>query len=139
MDYEVHHLWLSIHFWVDHFSIRKLQNFLQQIFWIFFLLSFSRKKVVRRVRRLNPLTNTKAMLKLNPYAAVLKRQAILSAQKRKIARDAELAEKRGVSVHLCSAILFLNSGLTKSRKTLNFRSRSFNTFLNMAPFKLKFL
>lgn len=58
---------------------------------------FFRKKVVRRVRRLNPLTNTRAMLRLNPYAAVLKRQAILAAEKRKLAREEELAKKRGVS------------------------------------------
>lgn len=53
--------------------------------------------MVRRVRRLNPLTNTRAMLRLNPYAAVLKRQAILAAEKRKLAREEELAKKRGVS------------------------------------------
>lgn len=53
--------------------------------------------MVRRVRRLNPLTNAKALLRLNPYAAVLKRQAILSAQKRSLAREELLAKKRGVS------------------------------------------
>lgn len=52
--------------------------------------------MVRRVRRLNPLTNTRALLRLNPYAAVLKKQAILTAQKRKLAREEELAKKRGV-------------------------------------------
>lgn len=56
-----------------------------------------RKKVERRVRRLNPLTNAKAMLKLNPYAAVLKRQAILATKKRALLREEELAKKRGVS------------------------------------------
>lgn len=56
-----------------------------------------RKKVVRRVRRLNPLNNAKALIRLNPYAAVLKRQAILSAQKRSLAREELLAKKRGVS------------------------------------------
>ncbi|KAJ8981713.1 hypothetical protein NQ317_003778 [Molorchus minor] len=56
------------------------------------------KKVVRRVRRLNPLSNTRALLKLNPYAAVLKRQAILSAQKRQRTRDEVLAKKRGITL-----------------------------------------
>lgn len=56
-----------------------------------------RKKVVRRVKKLNPLVNTKAMLHLNPFAAVLKREAILSAQRRKLQRTKMLAEKRGVS------------------------------------------
>jgi len=52
---------------------------------------------VRKVKKLNPLTNTRAMLRLNPYAAVLKRAAILTAQKRQHERDLLLAKKRGVS------------------------------------------
>lgn len=56
------------------------------------------KKVVRRVRRLNPLTNTRALLRLNPYAAVLKRQAILATEKRQLARDEALAKKRGITL-----------------------------------------
>ncbi|KAF5269325.1 hypothetical protein FQR65_LT02627 [Abscondita terminalis] len=55
-------------------------------------------KVVRRVRRLNPLTNVRAMLRLNPYAAVLKRHAILTAQKRKLGRELALAKKRGITL-----------------------------------------
>ncbi|KAJ3654631.1 hypothetical protein Zmor_013806 [Zophobas morio] len=46
------------------------------------VLRVPQKKVVRRVRRLNPLSNTRAMLRLNPYAAVLKRKAILQTRKR---------------------------------------------------------
>lgn len=65
--------------------------------YLIILFFVCRKKVVRRVRRLNPLTNTRALLRLNPYAAVLKRQAILTAEKRKLAREQELAKKRGVS------------------------------------------
>lgn len=53
--------------------------------------------MVRRVRRLNPLANTRALLKLNPYAAVLKREAILAAKKRQLLRDEALAKRRGVS------------------------------------------
>lgn len=71
------------------------------------LFRLHRKKVVRRVRRLNPLTNAKALLRLNPYAAVLKRQAILSAQKRSLAREELLAKKRGVSKILCRKTLLL--------------------------------
>lgn len=56
------------------------------------------KKVVRRVRRLNPLSNTKALLRLNPYAAVLKRQAILTAEKRQLQKDEALAKKRGITL-----------------------------------------
>lgn len=53
--------------------------------------------MVRKVKKLNPLANTKAMLRLNPYAAVLKRAAILTAQKRQHEKDVLLAKKRGVS------------------------------------------
>jgi len=62
------------------------------------VLRAPQKKVIRRVRRLNPLTNTRAMLKLNPYAAVLKRQVILATQKRSLAREETLAKKRGITL-----------------------------------------
>ncbi|XP_065162976.1 large ribosomal subunit protein uL4 [Atheta coriaria] len=62
------------------------------------VLRAPQKKVERRVRRLNPLTNAKAMLKLNPYAAVLKRQAILATKKRALLREEELAKKRGIKL-----------------------------------------
>ncbi|XP_069679476.1 large ribosomal subunit protein uL4 [Periplaneta americana] len=52
----------------------------------------------RRVKKLNPLTNTRAMLKLNPYAAVLKRKAILTAIQSKRKRDELLAKKRGITL-----------------------------------------
>ncbi|WP_278924634.1 hypothetical protein, partial [Pseudophaeobacter profundi] len=55
-----------------------------------------KKTVERRVRKLNPLVNTRAMLKLNPFAAVMKRKAVLTAQKRLFDRDVKLAEKRGI-------------------------------------------
>jgi large subunit ribosomal protein L4e len=41
----------------------------------------------------NPLTNTAAMIKLNPYAKTQKRQALL-AQERAVARKAAVASKR---------------------------------------------
>ncbi|KAG8034024.1 hypothetical protein G9C98_008505 [Cotesia typhae] len=50
------------------------------------------KKVIRRVKKLNPLKNTRAMLKLNPYAAVTKRVAILTAGQRLLKSD-EISEK----------------------------------------------
>lgn len=62
------------------------------------VLRAPQKKIVRRVRRLNPLNNAKAMLKLNPYAAVTKRAAILSTQKRQLQRDENLAKKRGITL-----------------------------------------
>ena len=62
------------------------------------VLRAPRKRVVRSVKKLNPLTNTRAMLRLNPYAAVLKRAAILTAKKRQQERDLALAEKRGIKL-----------------------------------------
>lgn len=50
----------------------------------------------RRVRKLNPLVNTRAMLKLNPFAAVMKRKAVLTARKRLFERELAVAEKRKV-------------------------------------------
>lgn len=55
-----------------------------------------RKTIVRRVRKLNPLRNTRAMLKLNPFAAVLKRKAILADRKLKLERAIERSKKEGV-------------------------------------------
>ncbi len=62
------------------------------------VLRAPRKRVIRRVKKLNPLRQTKAMLRLNPYAAVLKRAAILTARKRQNERDLLLAEKRGIKL-----------------------------------------
>ncbi|CAH0556465.1 unnamed protein product [Brassicogethes aeneus] len=69
------------------------------------VLRAPQKKIVRRQRRLNPISNTRAMLRLNPYAAVLKRQAILSGQKRMLEREALLAKKRGIVLADDSAVI----------------------------------
>jgi len=62
------------------------------------VLRAPQKKIVRRVRRLNPLVNSRAMLKLNPFAAVLKRQAILATKKRSLQSAEALAKKRGITL-----------------------------------------
>jgi large subunit ribosomal protein L4e len=56
------------------------------------------KRVIRATRKLNPLTNNKAMLKLNPYAAVLKRKAILELRRRKNLKALADAEKSGLKL-----------------------------------------
>ncbi|KPJ00482.1 60S ribosomal protein L4 [Papilio xuthus] len=56
------------------------------------------KRVIRSTRKLNPLTNTKAMLRLNPYSAVLRRKAVLDQQRKSNARALALAEKRGIKL-----------------------------------------
>ena len=48
------------------------------------------------------------MIRLNPYAAVQKRNAILTEEKRKRAKQAILDEKRGVSK---IRIIFFKNGL----------------------------
>ncbi|CAG9119997.1 unnamed protein product [Plutella xylostella] len=56
------------------------------------------KRVTRATRKLNPLTNSKAMLRLNPFSAVLRRKAVLDQQRRNNIRALELAEKRGIKL-----------------------------------------
>ncbi|XP_052891744.1 60S ribosomal protein L4 [Anopheles moucheti] len=56
------------------------------------VLKAPKRKVHRHVRRLNPLTNTQQMLKLNPYAAVTKRRAQLMTKLRKCERLVAKAE-----------------------------------------------
>lgn len=50
------------------------------------VLRAPKRKVYRHVRRLNPLTNSQQMLRLNPYAAVTKRRAQLMTKLRKVER-----------------------------------------------------
>jgi len=80
------------------------------------VLRTPRKKIVRSVKKLNPLNNTRAMLRLNPYAAVLKRRAILTANKRQLERDLLLAEKRGITLHV-------KSKPVRAQKTLEIRKK----------------
>ena len=56
------------------------------------------KRVVRATRKLNPLTNTRAMLRLNPYSAVLRKKAALDQERRNNLRAVALAEKRGIKL-----------------------------------------
>lgn len=57
-----------------------------------------RKKQFRRVRRLNPLTNVRQLIKLNPYAEVLRRRAALAAEKRSVAKALNTAAKKKVEL-----------------------------------------
>merc|ERR1711937_343037 len=52
---------------------------------------------VRRVLKKNPLKNARVMQRLNPYAAVQKRNAILIEQKRKREKQAILDKRRGIA------------------------------------------
>ncbi|XP_065372553.1 large ribosomal subunit protein uL4 [Calliphora vicina] len=57
-----------------------------------------RKKVFRRVRRLNPLSNVRQLIKLNPYAEVLRRRAALAAEQRTVAKTLARAKKNNVEL-----------------------------------------
>jgi len=57
-----------------------------------------RTKIVRRVRRLNPLTNVRQLIKLNPYAEVLRRRAALAAEKRTIAKVLSNAQNKKITL-----------------------------------------
>ncbi len=46
----------------------------------------------------NPLTNMRALMKLNPYSAVLKKSAGKVAAARKKQKEELMAKKRGVSL-----------------------------------------
>jgi len=58
------------------------------------------KRVRRHVLKKNPLKNIRVMMKLNPYAAVQKRNAVLMEEKRKRDREEKIMKKRGLEVTL---------------------------------------
>lgn len=62
------------------------------------VLRAPKKAVFRSVRRLNPLTNTRQMLKLNPYAEVTRRRALLAKEKKKFVDQIKTAEKKKVTL-----------------------------------------
>ncbi|XP_043472652.1 60S ribosomal protein L4 [Leptopilina heterotoma] len=82
------------------------------------VLRAPRKKVHRAVKKLNPLNNTRAMLKLDPFAAVKKRAAILKTEKRENERDLALAKKRGVELHRRAPAVRAKKLLERRKKQL---------------------
>lgn len=63
--------------------------------FVIFLFVF-RPKPRRATLKKNPLKNVGVMLRLNPYAKTMKRNAILSAERRHQAKQAALDKKRGI-------------------------------------------
>ena len=53
------------------------------------------RKVRRAVLKTNPLKNVRTLLQLNPYAAVLKKNAELGTERRKALKAAVIAKKSG--------------------------------------------
>lgn len=62
------------------------------------VLRAPKKAIHRSVRRLNPLKNTRQMVKLNPYAEVTRRRALLAKEKKKFADQLATAEKKKVKL-----------------------------------------
>lgn len=81
------------------------------------------RSVRRTKRKLNPLTNKRMMLRLNPFAQVAIRSAIISEEKRKLAREADLAKKRGLPVPRAYEI---SLKISKERKEAQAKLRAKN-------------
>lgn len=81
------------------------------------------KGVKRAVKKLNPLRNTRAMLKLNPYAAVVTRESLLRAQKRRSERDRVLAERRKVNAEKAKVTLKVSKKQAELEKKLKLRAQ----------------
>ncbi|KAL1460888.1 hypothetical protein WDU94_012825, partial [Cyamophila willieti] len=90
------------------------------------------RSVRRAKRKLNPLTNKRMMLKLNPYAQVQIRSAIISEEKRKLKREAELAKKRGLPVPRAYEIALK---ISKERKEAQKKLRAKNKAAGKKPAK----
>ncbi|XP_076354744.1 ribosomal protein L4 [Tachypleus tridentatus] len=58
----------------------------------------TKRVIERRKLKKNPLKNIRVMLRLNPYAAVTRRNTILNAERRKKMKAAILAKKRGLEI-----------------------------------------
>merc|ERR1712025_1282379 len=56
------------------------------------------KVVKRKITKHNPLKNTRALLQLNPFAAVEKKNATLTQERRIRAKAAIIAKKSGVAI-----------------------------------------
>lgn len=67
----------------------------------------------RKVLKKNPLKNIRTMIRLNPYAAVQRRNAILTEEKRKREKQAILDKRRGITTAVDS-----KSGKARPRKTV---------------------
>ncbi|GFU45474.1 60S ribosomal protein L4-A [Nephila pilipes] len=57
-----------------------------------------KSRAQRHIKKKNPLKNIRVMMRLNPYAAVLKRKAYVYTQQRKKAKRIALMKKRGIPV-----------------------------------------
>lgn len=90
-----------------------------------------RRSVPRRTRKLNPLRHIRTMIKLNPYAAVLKRRARRSLELKTLAKEAILLKKEGVSFwpeYFCVKQIFVFFSTKKIRSIPRFICSRAETF-----------
>lgn len=80
--------------------VKNIQASYFGIFVLVYTIYFSRRSVPRRTRKLNPLRHIRTMITLNPYAAVLKRRARRSVQKRALVKEAVALKKAGVRSYI---------------------------------------
>lgn len=86
------------------------------------VLRAPRKKIFRRVRRLNPLSNSRQLVKLNPYAEVVKRRALLALQKRKAERQIAFAKHRNIKLSKKNSDVHLLKTVENRKKQLKLNS-----------------
>lgn len=83
------------------------------------VLKAPNKTIFRHRRRLNPLVNKRALVKLNPYAEVVKRRAILAQENRKNLRTVETAKRRGIKLSAKnSAVVTLKQDSVKHQQLI---------------------
>jgi large subunit ribosomal protein L4e len=80
-----------------------------------------KKERVKKVLKKNPLRNIRVMQRLNPYAAVAKRNAILTEQKQKKARQTLYDQRRGIATIDTAAKGKASKG--KARKAYRLKSK----------------
>jgi len=74
------------------------------------------KRLVIKKTKLNPLTNIKAMAKLNPYAIVLKRASLLSQEREKLKKEAAKGLKPGQKIAPTKLSQVRKAMIDKSKK-----------------------
>lgn len=83
------------------------------------VLKAPNKTIFRHRRRLNPLVNKRALVKLNPYAEVVKRRAILAQENRKNLRTVETAKRRGIKLSAKNtAVISLKQDATRHQQLI---------------------
>lgn len=83
------------------------------------VLNAPKKTVHHSVRRLNPLKNIRQMVKLNPYAEVTRRRALLAKEKKKFAAQIATAEKKKTVLPKAHpAVVYMKNSVNRAKLRL---------------------